>query len=386
MSPAQLFKMDRVENRNMSIHSNIVYMPSVRTSKYNLGALKELDLDVKLKLIPRIIVRGDNSTDLDSFLTDWNDKPLFLEISKYSLDIDCDLNILLNDSNGHYLNKFNFFKEKHQIAGKLIPVINENSLDKLRDIVQLGIKISNNFDLVGIILDISINFDRSLSILNSLLAAFSDEAISKTILIIDGGKIDNLNQINIDNLMMTFKIVKNFNFHSIITSSTSYPTTRPSASETATHTCIDPVWQNRFNNQLNKIGKNIIYGDYAATDPSGEAIEFDFAVHPIPYATYLLNDSFEWFTLREGKGGEYEKFRLIAQKIRDQNGYHGDSFCYATRQIKSIAEHTRNKAGNQAYWNKLKINQHISAIIKSNSDGYLGVIGLTHNEEDSDDD
>ena len=83
---------------------------------------------------------------------------------------------------------------------------------------------------------------------------------------------------------------------------------------------------------------------------------------------------------------EYEKFRIIAQKIRNQSGYHGDNFCYATNQIKSIAEHTRKKAGNQAYWNKLKINQHISAIIKSNIDGYLGAIGLTHNEEDSDDD
>lgn len=370
----------------MSIPDNIVYMPSVRTSTYNLGALKELSLDVKSQLIPRIIVRGDNTTDLDSFLSDWNEMPLFLEVSKYLLDIDCGLNILLNDNSDHYVNKFNFFQEKHKISNKLIPVINENSPDKLRDIVQLGIKVSNAFDLVGIVLNISTNFDKSISILNSLLAAFSDEAISKTILIVDAGKIDNLNQINIDNLTTAFKIIKNYNFYSIITSSTSYPTTRPSAGETATHTCIDPVWQNRFNNQLNKIGKNLIYGDYAATDPSGEAIEFDFAVHPIPYATYLLNDSFEWFTLREGKGGEYEKFRIVAQKIREQNGYHGDDFCYATNQIKGIAEHTRKKAGNQAYWNKLKINQHISAIVKSNADGYLGVIGLTHSEEDGEDD
>lgn len=370
----------------MAIPNNVVYMPSVRTSKYNLGALKELSSSVKAQIIPRVIVRGDNTADLDSFLSDWNGMPLFLEISNYLLDIDCDLNASLRDNSGHYLNKFNFFQEKHGISDKLIPVINETSTDKLRDIVQLGIKMANSFDLIGIVLDVSTNFDKSLSILNSLIAAFSDEAISKTILIIDSGKIDNLNQINLDNLTEAFKIVKNFNFYSIITSSTSYPNTRPSAGETATHTCIDPVWQNRFNNQLSKVGKKIIYGDYAATDPSGEAIEFDFAVHPIPYATYLLNDSFEWFTLREGKGGEYEKFRAIAQKIRGQNGYHGDNFCYATTQIKSIADHSRKKAGNQAFWNKLKINQHISAIIKLNADGYLGVVGLTHNEEDSDDD
>ncbi|ENV18771.1 beta family protein [Acinetobacter guillouiae] len=369
----------------MVIPDNIVYMPSVRTSKYNLAALKELSPEVKSQIIPRVIVRGDNTTDLDSFLNDWNGMPLFLEISNYLLDIDCVLNISLNDNSNHFLNKLNFFQEKCGISSNLIPVINETSNEKLRDIVQLGIKTANSFELIGIVLDVSANFDKSLNILNSLLAAFSDEAISKTILIIDSGKIDNLNQINLDNLTEAFKIVKNFNFYSIITSSTSYPSTRPSAGETATHTCIDPVWQNRFNNQLNKIEKKIIYGDYAATDPSGEAIEFDFAVHPIPYATYLLNDSFEWFTLREGKGGEYEKFRIIAQKIRDQNGYHGDDFCYATNQIKIIADHSRGKAGNQAFWNKLKINQHISAIIKLNNDGYLGAIGLTHNQEDNDD-
>ncbi|EHU1846702.1 hypothetical protein AZH09_RS17690 [Acinetobacter baumannii] len=370
----------------MGILNDIVYVPSVRTSKYNLGALKELYLDVKSQIIPRIIFRGDNYTDLDFFLNDWGPTPLFLEVSQYLLDIECTLNNFLNDNSNHYLNKFNFFKEKRNLLGNLIPVINENSPDKLRDIVQFGLNVSNNFDLVGIFLDISTNFDKSFNILNSLLAAFSDEAISRTILIVDTGKIDSLNQINIDNLKEVFKIVENYSFYSIITSSTSYPVTRPSAGETATHTCIDPIWQNRFNNQLNKIGKSLIYGDYAATDPSGEVIEFDFAVHPIPYATYLLKDSFEWFTLREGKGGEYEKFRIIAQKIRSQSGYHGDDFCYATQQIKSIGENVRKKAGNQAYWNKLKINQHISAIIKSNTDGYLRAIGLNHNEEDSDDD
>ncbi|CAM9398637.1 beta family protein [Acinetobacter bereziniae] len=241
----------------MVIPDNIVYMPSVRTGKYNLAALKELSPEVKSQIIPRVIVRGDNTTDLDSFLNDWNGMPLFLEISNYLLDIDCVLNISLNDNSNHFLNKLNFFQEKCRISSNLIPVINETSSEKLRDIVQLGIKTANSFGLIGIVLDVSANFDKSLNILNSLLAAFSDEAISRTILIIDSGKIDNLNQINLDNLTEAFKIVKNFNFYSIITSSTSYPSTRPSAGETATHTCIDPVWQNRFNNQLNKIEKKI---------------------------------------------------------------------------------------------------------------------------------
>lgn len=370
----------------MDFSENFVYMPSVRTSTYNLGALKELDASIKSQIIPRIIVRGDSDNDLNSFLSDWGQMPLFLEVSQYPLDKECRLNIHLSDSSNHYSNMYDFFEEKTTISNNIIPVINETASNNLRDIVQLGIKISDQFELFGIVLSISTHFDKSFSILNSLLAALSDKAISKTILIIDAGKIDNLNQINMGNLNAILKVIEDYNFYSIVTSSTSYPATRPAPSETATHTCIDPVWQNRFNNQLSKIGKNLTYGDYAATDPSGEAIEFDFAVHPIPYATYLLNDSFEWFTLREGKGGEYEKFRIIAQKIRDQSSYHGDDFCYATRQIKSIAEHTRKKAGNQAYWNKLKINQHISAIIKLHSDGNLGAIGLTHNEEDCDDD
>ena len=364
----------------------ITYMPSVRTSTYNLGALKELNAEVRDRLIPRVIVRGDNTKDLDSFLTDWNELPLFLEISKFSIDFDCELNTFLHQNNDHYQNKFNFFQEKRNIAKNLIPVINENTPEYLRDIVQLGLKTSNDFNFIALTLNISSQFDKSFNILSSLLAAFSNEAISRTILILDAGKIESLNQINIDNLRTAHDLIKNHSFHSIITCSTSYPNTRPPAGEAATHTCIDPVWQNKFNEQLNKIGKSVIYGDYAATDPSIEAFEFDFAVHPLPYATYLLNESFEWFTLREGKGGEYEKFRVIAQRIRDQNGYHNDEFCYATKQIKVIAENSRNKAGNQAFWNKLKINQHITAVIKLDTDGYLRSAGLTHNEEEADDD
>lgn len=360
-------------------------MPSVRTSTYNLGALKELDVEVRDRVIPRVIVRGDNTKDLDSFLTDWNELPIFLEISKFSIDIDCALNNFLHQNEDHYQNKFNFFQEKRNIAKNLIPVINENNPEHLRDIVQLGLKTSNDFNFIALTLNISSQFDKSFNILSSILAAFSDEAISKTILILDAGKIESLNQIDIDNLRTAYNLIKNHSFYSVISCSTSYPNTRPLAGEAAVHTCIDPVWQNKFNQQLNKIGKSVIYGDYAATDPSIEAYEFDFAVHPIPYATYLLNESFEWFTLREGKGGEYEKFRIIAQRIRDQSGYHGDEFCYATKQIKIIAEHSRNKAGNQAFWNKLKINQHITAIVKLNTDGYLRSVGLTHNEEDAED-
>lgn len=385
MNPTQPFRTDRMERIKVNV-DNITYMPSVRTSTYNLGALKELNAEVRDRLIPRVIVRGDNTKDLDTFLADWSELPLFLEISRFSIDSDCELNTFLHQNNDHYQNKFNFFQEKRNIAKNLIPVINENTPEHLRDIVQFGLKISNDFNFIALTLNISSQFDKSFNILSSLLAAFSNEVISKTILILDAGKIESLNQINIDNLRTAHDLIKNHSFYSIITCSTSYPNTRPPAGEAATHTCIDPVWQNKFNEQLNKIGKSVIYGDYAATDPSVEAFEFDFAVHPIPYATYLLNESFEWFTLREGKGGEYEKFRVIAQRIRDQNGYHHDEFCYATKQIKAIAEHSRDKAGNQAFWSKLKINQHITAVIKLDADGHLRSVGLTHNEEESDDD
>lgn len=363
---------------------NYVYVPAVRTSPYNLGAIEMLEDKVKDLIIPRLIFRDKKADSFDRFLDKWGkDRPFLLEISKYELDLDCELNQKLNDSSQYFLEQYKFFDSKK--AYKIIPLINENNTNNLRDVMQHFLKLVHNFDYVAFKLDVNHDFNNSLQLITTLLSALNDEAIKKIVLVVDAGKINSLSDISNSTLNQTMQFINQYNFHLVVFSSTSYPAARPSSGQSDNHPCLDPLWQYPFINKLNSNNINAIYGDFSATDPSTEKFDFDFVVTPIPYGTYLLEDSLEWFTLREGKGGEYEEFRTVAKKIRSQSGYHGDNFCEANRIINMIANGSREKAGNQAFWNKLKINEHISAIIDKHIKGTLNITHTNHEDDESED-
>ncbi|AMT98262.1 MULTISPECIES: beta family protein [Psychrobacter] len=367
------------------ILKDFVYVPALRTSVYNLGAVSMLNDSVKDLIIPRLIVTGKNEDCLNGFLVKWGkDRPFFLEVSKYALDLDCELNQLLNNSKQYFSEQYSFFSSKNQY--QVIPLVNETDSTNLRDIMQHSLKLVNNFDKVAFRLDIRKDFQASLNLLTTLLSAFSDDLIQKVILIVDAGKISSLSDISTISLNQTLQFINQYKFPLVVFSSTSYPNSRPTSGTSDNFPCLDPIWQYTYINKLLANETKAIYGDFSATDPSTEKFDFDFAVRPIPYGTYLLEDSLEWYTLREGKGGEYDKFREVAKKIRSQNGYHGDTFCEANKIIKSIEDGTRNKAGNQAFWNKLKINEHISAIIDKYHKSLLDMTGQNSEDEDEDED
>ena len=366
----------------MNLH-NYAYVPAVRMSLYNLDAIEKLEDSVKDMIIPRIIIR-DKEECLDKFLRKWGeDRPIMLEISKYDADLNDTFSQELNNHNNYFANQYAFFDSKK--AYQIIPVINEESRQHLRDVMQLSRKLINNFEKIAIRLNMKPDsFQESFELLKTILAAFSDDEINKVTIIIDLGKIDSLDDIPQQKLSEALLFIEQYKFDLVVFSSTSYPATRPASGSTVTVPCLDPYWQYQHISKLRQANIKAIYGDYSATDPSVEVYIFDFAVHPVPYATYLLNDSLEWYTLRDGAGGEYEKFRDIAKNIQVHTGYHGDSFCYANQIIANIASGTRDKAGNQAFWNKLKINQHISAIINAHNIGFLDV--TQNNDEDEDED
>lgn len=368
----------------MDLH-NYAYVPAVRISTYNLGAITELKDDVKDLIIPRLIVR-DKEEGLDSFLCKWGqERPVMLEISKYDSDLNDALNKKLNNHSNYFSDQYDFFSSKkpHQI----IPIINEESTKHLRDVMQLSRRLINNFDKLAIKLNMKAHsFEDSFELLKTILSAFSDTEISKVIIIVDLGKIETLDDIPQQKLGEALSFIQQYEFHLVVFSSTSYPATRPVSGSTATAPCLDPYWQYPHINQLKQLNTQAVYGDYSATDPSTEVYNFDFVVHPIPYATYLLKDSLEWYLLRDGSGGEYEKFRDIAKNIQAHSGYHGDNFCYANRMTADISSGTRNKAGNQAFWNKLKINEHISAIVDTHSKGLLDVTQRYTDNDTEDDD
>lgn len=358
------------------------YIPAIRSSTYNLGAIKELYPNTQDKVLPLIILRGDSYNDIQNFLTAWGDKAVLIDSSRYPSDISNIISAELNDPTNHFKNKSDKFAYLKSFAKNLIPVVGYTAADNIRDLVQLTLNLFKTFEYVAIKLNVATDSSNHLMMLQTILAALSDSQLQKLILLIDYGKIQSIADVSVANLTTVLAAIKSYKFALMGTLSTSYPSTRPPSGSSINHPLLDPIWQNIFRIKAAEQQHKVVYGDYSATDPTTEALEFDFAVHPIPYATYLL-DYLEWFTARDGAGGEYEKFRDIAVTIRGLTGYHGDTFCWANCMIKDISNHSRAKAGNQAFWNKIKINQHISAITHAINAGSLQTLGLTSHEDDS---
>ena len=72
-----------------------------------------LEDKVKDLIIPRLIFRDKKADSFDRFLDKWGkDRPFLLEISKYELDLDCELNQKLNDYSQYFLEQYNIFDSK----------------------------------------------------------------------------------------------------------------------------------------------------------------------------------------------------------------------------------------------------------------------------------
>lgn len=70
---------------------------------------------------------------------------------------------------------------------------------------------------------------------------------------------------------------------------------------------------------------------------------------------------------RKGGNKEFANYIEIAQEVRNLPGYHGDDFCWATREYSRIVA-TSTGYGNNGTWNGYRINQHICAMILSITD------------------
>lgn len=66
----------------------------------------------------------------------------------------------------------------------------------------------------------------------------------------------------------------------------------------------------------------------------------------------------------QGGDKEFVNYIEIADEIRRLPGYHGDGFCWATREYTRIVA-TSTNYGNNGTWNGYRINQHICAMLKS---------------------
>ncbi len=364
---------------------NYVYVPAVRTTQYNLLAIKELYDNVRNVVIPRLVIRG-NTDDVKRFLKEWLGRPTFIEISTFQMDNECGTCSELNDPTNYFDAQLKLLLSLQQVNQDIIPVLNPPLNTKPRDLVQLYFKLIRSFEKVAIRVSTNLaNHSQSMQSFQTLLNVIDDDEFKKLILIIDAEKIESINQVDFQAVDQLISIAQKNNFPLVVLSSTSYPSKRPDSGTSVLHDCIDPYWQYNYINKLKAKGLRIIYGDYSATDPTSERLEFDFNPRPIPFATYLLDNTLEWVLIRDGKGMEHIKFKVIANKIRNNPDYHGDSFCYANKTMEQI-ENGKRSPGNQAFWNKLKINQHISAMIHNHNNSIFSNIGLVNSEDDVDED
>jgi hypothetical protein len=375
---------------NMEELNNVVYHPCVRAGKYDLLALKEIEEDRRKTISPIISARGSDLKDICTFAEQWGDNYFWFDSSRFPQDIQNPLSSLLNEDTNNFSSKLKALKDLQAINPKTLPVIGFRSGDSQRNVVQLGLKLLLAFPIVAIRVEGSgAVLDKNLATARALLNAISDDDLNRTALIVDAWSISQLPSLQEESSIRKILTLTNeYPIKNVITLSTSWPDDRPDRGANVSIPCIDPIWQAVVQSQLAAAGIKSSYGDYAATNPMRDILdEYDPAkmAQPIPFAGYYSSCS--WYQERRGAGGENEKYREIAQAFRQLPTYHEDDFCWGTKAIAAIATGAREKSGNMAFWNKIRVNQHICAMANDVANGLLTILNqppkpLPDNEDD----
>lgn len=352
--------------------AGVTYFPSTRAGKYDLLALQEIENERKNKITPIISARGSLKGILD-FATKWGDHYFWIDSSRFGQDTEDPIANPANQDTNNFENKFKMFSEIQSKNAKTLPILGFRSGDNQRSVVQLGRKLLDHFPLIGLRLEGADKIlEKNIATARAFLNAIDDKDFKRTILIVDLWSTTEMPSLQEEGaLQKMLTLLDEYPLNHVVTLSTSWPDTRPERGMGVWAPCIDPLWQAIIHAQLSERGIKCFYGDYAATNPIKDLLDFDPAKmsQPIPFAGYYTATS--WYQERQGAGGENEKFRDIARAFQKLPGYHKDNFCWGTRAIAAIASSTRESPGNMAFWNKIRINQHICAMIDDLEGGLL---------------
>jgi hypothetical protein len=336
----------------------MLYIPCMKVGQNDVKALINLEEHRKELTSPLLNMRGIER-HLNDFLTDWGDHSYLMDISRSPLDIASDVIAErdLHNPNNHFENKRNWFSEIKVQNNSLIPVVSWLDTDNSRDVIQLSRVLLTDFETIAIRVIcpseiVGPSWERAIHILD---ATPNPESI---IVILDFGDRSPISTINGGTLDHSFSILETYGVHSVTLVSSSFPSQKPQSGSTSTAICHDIVWQAEAK-QLNDSIK-LIYGDYAGTYP-GAAVEYIPGMAVIPFASYYIPN--EWWLKRLGRDKEFENYVQLARDIRQLPDYHGDDFCWATREYGRISQ-TNERYGNNGVWNGLRANQHICATLK----------------------
>jgi hypothetical protein len=330
----------------------------MKVGQNDVKALINLEEERKELTSPLLSMRG-KERNLNDFLGSWGDHPYLMDVSRSPQDIAEEViaeRDLHNPAN-HFERKRVWLAELKTKNKSLIPVVSWLDTDYARDVIQQARLLLTDFEIIAIrvICTAEItgaSWDRAISILDAMPTP------EKIIVILDFGDKSPISTINGGTLDHSLSILDGYGVHSATLISSSFPSQKPQSGSSSTATCHDIVWQTEAK-QLNT-SINLIYGDYAGTNP-GAAVEYIPGMAVIPFASYYAPN--EWWLKRLGRDKEFENYVQLARDIRQLPDYHGDDFCWATREYGRISQ-TNEKYGNNGVWNGLRANQHICATLQ----------------------
>ncbi|MCW8278841.1 hypothetical protein IMF27_27755 [Pseudomonas sp. PCH199] len=336
----------------------MIYIPCMKVGQNDVKALINLEDHRKQLVSPLLNMRGIER-HLNDFLANWGDHPYLMDISRSTLDIADGIiaeRDLHNPAN-HFENKRAWLNEIKAPNNLLIPVVSWLDTDNPRNIIQQARLLLADFETIAIRVICSTeiagaSWDRAISILDAIA---NPENI---IVILDFGDRSPFSTINGGALDHSFSTLVTYGIHSATLLSSSFPSQKPQAGTSSTAICHDIVWQAEAQHLNSSI--NLIYGDYAGTNP-GAAVEYIPGMAVIPFASYYTPN--EWWLKRLGRDKEFENYVQLARDIRQLPDYHGDEFCWATREYARISQ-TNERYGNNGVWNGLRANQHICATLQ----------------------
>ena len=87
----------------------VVYAPSVRSGKYDLLAISEIEDKRRPFITPIISARGDNLKMIHAFAESWQKSHFWFDSSRFAQDSQTDLAATLNDTSNNFSKKLSTF-------------------------------------------------------------------------------------------------------------------------------------------------------------------------------------------------------------------------------------------------------------------------------------
>ncbi|KWF31414.1 beta family protein [Burkholderia pseudomultivorans] len=353
------------------------YVAALRVGLNDVKALVNLEPARKTQVVPLLSMRGNDERHLDTFVNNWGGSSFYLDISRFQADANDPYltQHALNSPANAYAAKRAFYAATAIKNDALVPVVGWADGDSSRDVVQSALLLAAEFPRIALRVDVERDVARqwptAQNVLNSVSAPASVDVI------LDFRKLTDIPSLTAGGwLHRLVREIHNYQVARIVIVSTSFPDDKPASGTSRTVVCQDLAWQSAFQAAVPDV--SLIYGDYAATNPTG-VMDFIPGMPVIPFANYFAPQ--EWWQMRQGGDKEFHHYPAIAAAIRALPGYHGDPFCWATREIARIAGSTANY-GNNGTWNGFRINQHICAVLQHLALRGVPPVGGASDDED----